>query len=146
MFLRCCSSVPIGQEFLCLNSHRAGLFYFHFQTLSSIADFLPPLFLPPQSVVLSHFNLSFVLLLKAPYKWRWLDMTVRELLCFVLLIWHNGLNQGIIMLSSLFRLTSSYSSTSSGSSCPNWGRTKWDILTTSSGGCPAVWGLVHPKM
>lgn len=59
--------------------------------------------------------------------------------------WHNGLNQGIIMFSSLSRLTFSSSYTSSRSSCPNWGRTKWDILTTSSGGCPTVKGLVHPK-
>lgn len=126
LLLKCSCS---GQEFLCLNYHRAGLFNCYFQTLPSIADFLPPLFLPPQSLVLSH-------LLRC-------EGTV--CVSFVLLIWHNGLNIGIMMFSSLFRLTSSYSYTSSRSSCPNWGRTKWDILTTSSGGCPAFIRVSSPK-
>lgn len=56
------------------------------------------------------------------------------------------LTRALWFFFSLSRLTFSSSYTSSRSSCPNWGRTKWDILTTSSGGCPTVRGLVHPKV
>lgn len=134
MFLRICQHLKCscsGQEFLCLNSPRAGLYKCHSQTPPSIADFLPPTLL---AAPVPHLESSVICCAVRKLLCQFCDIMVltRALWCF--------------FFFSLSRLTFSSSYTSSRSSCPNWGLTKWDILTTSSGGCPTVKGLTHPKV